>query len=156
MGINATLIGQMLTFALFVLFTMKFVWPPLIAAMRERQAKIADGLAAADRGAASLSEAKKEADAIIAVARNEAQAIVAGANKQATQAIEAAKTTASAEADRIKAAAAAEVSTAVNQAKEALRKEVASLAVAGAQKILGREINAAAHNDLLSGLAARI
>ncbi|EIT72054.1 MULTISPECIES: F0F1 ATP synthase subunit B [Hydrocarboniphaga] len=151
-----SIIGQMIVFFIFVWFTMKFVWPPITKALEERRAKIAEGLAAAERGAASLKEASAKSDAELKAARAQAQDIIAAANKQATQMVEAAKGTAAAEADRIKASAQAEVASQVTQAKEALRKEVADLAVLGAARILKREVNAQAHADILQDLAGRI
>lgn len=151
-----SIIGQMIVFFIFVWFTMKFVWPPITKALEERRAKIAEGLAAAERGAASLKEASAKSDAELKAARAQAQDIIAAANKQATQMVEAAKGTAVAEADRIKASAQAEVASQVTQAKAALRKEVADLAVLGAARILKREVNAQAHADILQDLAGRI
>lgn len=156
MGINATLIGQMITFSLFVLFTMKFVWPPISQAMAERQKKIADGLAAADKGEQALAEASRESEAALKEARGSAQDIIANANRQANDIVEKAKADARSEADRIVANAQAELDAEVAKAKAKLREEVSSIALAGAEKILGREVDAKAHDDLLKDLAAQV
>ena len=156
MNLNATLILQAVAFALFVWFTMKFVFPPITKAMRDRQAKIADGLAAAEKGARSLQDASAKSDEALKAARVQAQEILAGANKQATQMVEAAKGAAKTEADRIVAAARDEVSREVGKAREELRKQVGALAVDGAAKILKREINASVHADVLNELAAKV
>lgn len=151
-----SIVGQMIVFAIFVLFTMKYVWPPIIKAMEERRAKIADGLAAAEKGAQALKAASSKADDELKLARTQAQEILATANKQATQMIEQAKTAATTEAERIKANGAAEVQRELAQAKDALRKQVGELAVLGAAKILKREIDAKAHAEVLGDLAARV
>ena len=151
-----SIVGQMIVFAIFVWFTMKFVWPPITKAMEERRAKIADGLAAAEKGAQALKAASSKADDELRLARTQAQEILATANKQATQMIEQAKASATTEADRIKANGAAEVQRELTQAKEALRKQVGELAVLGAAKILKREIDAKAHAEVLGDLAARV
>lgn len=156
MGINATIIGQTITFALFVLFTMKFVWPPIKAAMAERQKKIEDGLAAAERGEASLAEASKASDEALKEARAQAQDILAGANKQANDIVEKAKAEARSEAERITASANEEIEATMARARAELRKEVSAIALAGAGKVLGREVDANAHDDLLKQLAAEI
>lgn len=151
-----SIVGQMIVFAIFVWFTMKFVWPPITAAMEERRAKIADGLASAEKATQALKAASSKADDELKAARIQAQDILATANKQAAQAIEQAKTAATAEAERIKANANAEVERQVTQAREALRKQVGELAVLGAAKILKREIDAKAHAEVLGDLAARV
>lgn len=156
MNINVTLIAQMIAFALFVWFCMKFVWPPITAAMAERQKKIADGLAAADRGSKALEDARSEQDRLLREARQQAQDVLANANRQATQLVEQAKTTAQTEADRIIAGARDQLSVEVNQAREALRKQVGELSAQGAAKILKREVDAKAHADILSDLAAKV
>lgn len=156
MDINFTLFAQAAVFAIFIWFTARFVWPPLMKAVEDRQKTIADGLAAAEKGARSLQDASAKSDEALKAARVQAQEILANASKQATQTIDAAKGTAKTEADRIVAAAREEVSREVNQAKEALRKQVGELAVAGASKILKREIDAKAHADVLKDLAARV
>lgn len=151
-----SIVGQMIVFAIFVWFTMRFVWPPLTKAMEERRIKIADGLAAAEKAAASLKDASAKSDEALKAARTQAQDIVSGASKQATQLVEQAKAAATAEADRIKQAAQAETDRQIAAAREALRKQVGELAVAGASKILKREIDAKAHADVLTELAAKV
>lgn len=156
MDINVTLFFQMIAFGLFVWFTMKLVWPPIAQAMEERKAKIADGLAAAERGAQSLTEAAAKSDEALRQARAQAQDILSGANKQASQIVEQAKEQAKIEADRIVASAHEEVQRETSKAREELRKQVGDLAVLGAAKILKREVNAEAHAEVLKDLAARV
>ena len=156
MSITLTLIAQALVFAMFIAFTAKFVWPPLMQAVEDRQKKIADGLAAAEKGNRSLAEASAKSDEALKAARTQAQEILANANKQAGQMVEQAKGTAQAEADRIKTAAREDVDREITRARETLRKQVGELAVAGAAQILKREINATAHADVLKELAAKI
>ncbi len=154
MNINLTLIGQTLTFFVFVWFCAKFVWPALIAVMVEREKKIADGLQAAERADKDLELAQKKATEELSSAKEQAAAIVDQANKRATQIVDEAKEQAKVEGDRIVTAAKAEVEQETNRAKEALRSQVATLALAGAEKVLGQAIDAKAHNDLVSKLAA--
>lgn len=156
MDINATLLGQMIGFGLFVWFTMKFVWPPIASAMQERQQKIADGLAAAEKGARELQDASVRSEQAMKQAREEARDVVAGANRQAAQIVEEARAAAKAENERVRAQAEAELQQQINQARAALRAEVAALAVAGASQILKREIDAKAHADIVDQLAAKI
>ncbi len=156
MNINLTLIAQIIVFAVFIWFTARFVWPPLMKAMTDRQNRIADGLAAAEKGSKSLADASAKSEETLKQARAQAQEILAGANKQATQLVDAAKVQAKTEGDRIVAAAHEEVVREVAKAKETLRKQVGELAVLGAAKILKREVNAQAHADVLSDLAARV
>ncbi len=156
MNINLTLIGQTLTFIVFVLFTMKFVWPPIMQALNERKKKIADGLAAAERGAHEKELAEKKAAEVLHEARQQAQDIINQAQKRASEIVEESKETARAEGERIIVAANAEIEQEVNRAREELRGQVASLAVAGAGKILKREIDAKANEDLLKDLVAQI
>ncbi|MGH8444189.1 MAG: F0F1 ATP synthase subunit B [Solimonas sp.] len=151
-----SIVGQMIVFFLFVWFTMKFVWPPIVKAMEERRSKIADGLAAAEKGSRALQDASLKSEEALKEARVQAQDILANANKQAVQLVEQAKGTAQAEAERIVARAHEEVSREVAQAREQLRKQVGELAVAGAAKILKREIDIKAHADVLNDLAAKI
>lgn len=151
-----SIVGQMIVFAIFVWFTMKFVWPPITKALNERQARIAEGLAAAEKGQKALAEASTRSDDALKAARAQAQEIVAAANKQATQIVEQARGEAEIEKARIVAAGHAEVVRELSQAKDTLRKQVGELAVAGASKILKREINAGAHADLISELAAKV
>lgn len=153
MNINLTLIGQIITFAIFVAFCMKFVWPHLLSAMQEREKKIADGLDAANRAARDLELAQKEAAGKLREAKEKAAEIIEQANKRANQIVDEAKETARTEGDRIVAAAQGEIEQEANRAKEALRKQVSELAVAGAAKILGKSVDASAHDELLNKLA---
>ena len=156
MNINLTLIGQAIAFAGFVLFCMKFVWPPLIAAMRERQATIAEGLAAAEKSAQAQEEAKVEAENILKDARSQAAEIVSQATKRGNDLVDEAKLSAVTESDRVKATATAELEQGVVSAREELRQQVSSVAVAGAEKILKREVDAKAHANILDELIAKI
>jgi F-type H+-transporting ATPase subunit b len=156
MSINLTLIIQMVVFGLLIWFAMRFVWPIILGAMDERSRKIATGLAAAEKGQAELTQAKSNADAIIREARERAQHIVDQAQQQAINLIEQAKGTATAEGVRIKQAAQVQIELETTRARETLRKDVASLAVSTASKLLEREIDAKAHADLLNKLAAQI
>jgi F-type H+-transporting ATPase subunit b len=156
MNINLTLIGQSITFAVFVWFCMKFVWPPIMAALDARKKQIADGLAAADRGKHELELSAKRAAEYLHDAKQKAADIIAQANKRDAQLVEEAKQAARTEGERQIAAAKAEIAQEVNRAREALREQVAGLAVAGAEKILRREVNAATHADLLAQLKAEI
>lgn len=153
MNINMTLIGQMISFALFVWFCMKFVWPPVTQAMRERQAKIAEGLDAANRAERDLELAQEKATSQMRESKEQAAEIIENANKRANQIIDEAKEAAKAEGARLVAAAQAEVEQEVNRAKETLRAQVSELAVSGAAKILGKSVDASAHDDLLNKLA---
>jgi len=155
-NLNATLLAQFVVFFILAGFTMKFVWPPLINALDERAKKIADGLAAADRGKADLAAAEKRVQAELATARDEGQKRIGDAEKRAQLIIEEAKKTASEEAGRIIANAKAEAAQQVTKAREELRGEVATLAVKGAEHILKREVNAAAHADLLTQLKTEL
>ncbi len=152
MNINATLIGQSFTFFLFVWFCMKFVWPPIMQALSDRKQQIADGLAAGERGKHELELAGKRATSELQQARQKAGDIVAQAEKRASQLIDEAKSAAKVEADRVMAAAQASVEQEVVRAREALRSQVAALAVAGAEKILRREIDSKAHAALLTDI----
>ena len=156
MNINSTLFVQFVVFFILAMFTMKFVWPPLMKALDERAAKIAGGLAAADRGKADLAAAEKRVQTELAGAKDVVQQRIGDADKRAAVIIEEAKRTASEEAARIVAAAKADAEQQVNRAREELRGQVATLAVAGAEQILQREVNAAAHADLLSQLATEL
>lgn len=156
MNINLTLIGQTLTFIVFVWFCMKFVWPPIMNALHERKTKIADGLAAAERGAHEQELAQKKAAEVLHEAKQQAQDIINQAQKRASEIVEESKETARTEGERIIATAQAEIEQEVNRAREELRGQVASLAVAGAGKILKREIDAKANEDLLKDLVAQI
>lgn len=156
MNINLTLIGQMLAFVGFVVFCMKYVWPPIIAAMQEREQKIADGLAAADRASHDLELAQEKAVERLKEAKVEAAGIVESANKRANQIIDEAKDAALVEADRVKAAAQAEIEQETNRAREQLRGQVAALSLAGAEKVLGATIDKQAHSELVDKLAAEL
>ncbi len=156
MSFNATIIGQVLGFLVLVWFTWKFVWPPLLGAIEERQKKIAAGLAAADRGQKDLEDAKVKAGESMREARERAVQLVDQAQKRGNELIDEAKQTAIAEGERLVSAARAEVSTEAARARDALRREVATLAVAGAGRLLGREVDAKAHADLLDQLAAEL
>lgn len=156
MNINLTLIGQTITFIVFVWFCMKFVWPPIMSALNERKKKIADGLAAAERGAHEKELAEKKAAEVLHEAKQQAQDIINQAQKRASEIVEESKETARSEGERIIATAQAEIEQEVNRAREELRGQVASLAVAGAGKILKREIDAKANEDLLKDLVAQI
>jgi F-type H+-transporting ATPase subunit b len=155
-NLNATLFAQFVVFFILAGFTMKFVWPPLIKALDERAKKIADGLAAADRGKADLAAAEKRVQAELSTARDEGQKRIGDAEKRAQLIIEEAKKTASEEAARIIANAKADAEQQVTKAREDLRGEVATLAVKGAEQILKREVNAAAHADLLTQLKTEL
>ena len=156
MNINLTLFGQMVTFAFFVWFCMKFVWPVIIGAMEERQQKIADGLDAADRAMRDLEAAKSEATDQMKEAKQEAAGIVDQANKRANQIVDEAKVLAVAEGDRLKVAAEAEIEQEINRAKEELRSKVAGLAIAGAEKILEASIDDKANRALVDKLATQL
>jgi F-type H+-transporting ATPase subunit b len=151
-----SIVGQMIVFAIFVWFTMKFVWPPIVKAMEERRQKIADGLAAAEKGARALQDASAKSEEELKLARTQAQDILAAANKQAAQIIEQAKAHAQEEGERIVAKAHEDVQREIAHAREDLRKRVGELAVVGAARILKREIDTKAHADVLDELAARV
>ena len=152
MNINFTLFAQAAVFLAFIGFTIKFIWPPMLKAIETRQKTIADGLAAADQGRKSLETSAKQAADEIQAARTRAAEILAQAEKRAAQMVESAKTAAKEESGREKAAAKAEIEQDVSRARETLREQVAALAVAGAEKILLREVNAQTHADLLTQL----
>lgn len=156
MNINMTFLGQMITFAILIWFTMKFIWPPLNAAIEERQRRIAEGLAAADNSQKALEQAQASADVAIREARVKANEIIEQAHQRASQIIEQAHTEAVAEAGRQKELAQAEIAAASNRAREELRVQVSALAVAGAEKLLHREIDPNAHRALLDELAAQL
>lgn len=156
MNINATLFGQTIMFAMFVWFCMKFVWPPIMAALDARKKQIADGLAAAERGKHDLELAAKRSAEVIREAKEKAADIITQGDKRASEIIEEAKAQAKVEGERIVAAARAEIEQEVFRAKEQLRTQVTAIALSGAGKILGREIDAKAHNDLLEKLVAEI
>lgn len=155
MNINATLIGQSVAFFIFVLFCMKFVWPPVIAALQERQKKIADGLDAANRAARDLELAHEKAGQQLREAKAQAAEIVEQAKKRANQIVDEARDQARTEGERLKAQAQAEIEQELNSVKDAAC-QVGALAVTGAEKILGASIDANAHEQLVSKLAAEI
>ena len=156
MNPNLTMIAQAAAFALFIWFTLKFIWPPLMRAIETRQKQIADGLAEAERGRSSLAEAQKQTEALLREARGRAQEIVAAAEKLASQRIEESKAQAKTEADRIVVQGHAQIEQEVQSAKQQLREQVAALAVTGAEKILRREVDAKAHADMLNQLKAQL
>lgn len=156
MDINATILGQSIAFIVFILFCMKYVWPPLMGAIEERQAKISQGLEASERGAKDLELAQDKAKEYLADAKTQAADIVEQANKRHAQIVDGAKDDAREEAAKIRAGAEAEIEQEVNRAKEALRAQVATLAVQGAEKILQRSIDADKHKDILDNLAKEI
>ena len=156
MEINATLIGEVIAFLIMIALTMKFVWPPLTRAIEERQHKIAEGLEAADRARKELADADARVAEEIKAARAEAAQIIERANSQATQIVDKARTDALMEAAKLKAAAQADIDNMAHRARAELRGQVAQLAVAGAEKILKREINADAHKALIEQLVAEI
>jgi len=155
-NITVTLIAQMLAFGLLIWFVNKVMWGPLSGIMAARQKRIADGLAAAEKGKHEQELAEKRAKEILKAAKDQAAEIIAQSQKRASEIVEEAKDTARTEGERIVTAANAEIDREVNQAREALRGQVAVLAVAGAEKVLKREIDAKAHGDLLNDLAAQI
>jgi len=155
-NINLTLVGQMIAFVCFVVFCMKYVWPPILAAMAEREKQIADGLAAADRASHDLELAKEKAVERLKEAKEEAAGIIDSANKRAAQIVEEAKDAAVVEAERVKAAAQAEIEQETNRAREQLRGQVAALALAGAEKVLGAAIDQQAHGELVNKLAQEL
>ena len=156
MNINATLFAQMIVFAILIWVTMKWIWPPLMAAIEERQQKIAEGLAAADRSKKDLAMAEEKVAEVIREARVKAAEIVSAAEVRRAQIIDLAKEEAIEEGNRQKTAAAAEIVSMGNRAREELRKQVSAIAVAGAEKLIKREIDANAHKALLDELAAQI
>lgn len=156
MEFNASLIGQAITFAILVWFTMKFVWPPLVKALDERAERIAEGLSAADRAKNDLALAEKGSAEKLREARLQAAELLAQAEKRAAQVIEEAKVAARSEGDRLIAGAKAEIDQELNRAKESLREQVAELAVAGAERILRREIDQATHSVLLADLKSEL
>ena len=156
MSINATLIAQIIVFLILIWFTMRFVWPPITAALDERAKKIADGLSAADKAKADLAQANKRVEEQLSAARTDATQRLADAERLAQQMIEEAKTRASDEGAKIVAAARAEAEQEVVKAREALREQVAALAVRAAEQILKREVNAGVHAELLGRLKTEL
>jgi F-type H+-transporting ATPase subunit b len=156
MNINATLLAQTIMFALFVWFCMKFIWTPIMAALEQRKKQIADGLVDAERAKHDLELAAKRSAEILREAKEKVNEIVNNGERRASEIVEAAKTQAKVEGDRILAGAKAEIDQEVFRAKEQLRTQVSAIALAGASKILGREIDAKSHNDLLDKLVAEM
>jgi len=153
---NLTFIGQTIAMLVFVWFCMKFIWPPIMTAIEERQTEIADGLAAAERGQQSLDKAKTEADGIVDDARKQATTILDQAHARANEIVAEGKADGIKERERQLAAATAEVEQETNRAREELRGQVSAIAVASAEKILQREIDSKAHEDILGKLAAEL
>mgnify|MGYP003397345636 FL=1 len=156
MNINATIIGQAIVFLILIWFSVKFIWPPLLKAVEDRQKKIADGLAAAERGQKELHQASGDAAGIVDEAREKALKIVDQANRRSSEIIEEARATAISEGQRLVGDARQEVALEQARARDTLRKDVATLAVAGASRLLEREIDAKAHADLIEKLAREI
>ena len=156
MSFNLTVIAQAVAFALFIWFTVKFVWPPMLRAIEARQKQVADGLAAAEQGKKSLESSSKQAEQAIQAARVRAAEIISQAEKRDAQMVEAAKVAAKEEGDREKAGAKADIEQQAQRAREQLRDQVAALAVAGAEKILRREVDAKAHAELLDGIKKQL
>lgn len=156
MNFNATLIGQTITFIVFVWFCMKYIWPPLMAALEERNARISEGLAAAQRGQQDLEDAQAKVSESLNDAKSQAQEIINQAQKRANEIVDEAKDSARDEAEKIKTAASADIDQQVTAAREQLRKEVSVIALAGAEQILKREVDAKAHADVLDDLVAQI
>ncbi len=156
MNLNVTLIAQAITFFVFIFFCAKFVWPPLVQAIEDRQKMIAGGLAAAEEGKKSLEVSAQQSELSIATARNRAQEIVVQAESRVAQMIEEAKVAAKQEGEREKAAAKAEIEQELARAKESLRSQVASLVITGAEQILRREVDAKAHADILNSLQQQL
>jgi F-type H+-transporting ATPase subunit b len=156
MNINLTLFAQALVFAAFIWFTVKLIWPFMLRAIETRQKTIADGLAAAEQGRRSLETSTRQAEDAISQARSRAAEILAQAEKRAAQLVDEARTAAKEEGNREKAAARAEIEQEVTRAREQLRDHVAALAVAGAEKILRREVDAKAHGDLLESIKRQL
>ncbi|CEO37688.1 F0F1 ATP synthase subunit B [Photobacterium kishitanii] len=156
MNMNATLLGQAIAFFLFVVFCMKYVWPPIMEAIEERQKKIADGLAAADRAAKDLDLAQANASDQLKEAKRAASELIEQANKRKAQIVDDAKIEAQAEREKILAQGMAEIEAERNRARDELRKQVATLAVIGAEKIIGRSIDVEAQTDILNKLTAEL
>lgn len=156
MNINATLIGQAISFTIFVWFCMKYVWPPLTAAMQERQQQMSEGLQNAEKAQAELDLAKAEVENQLKEAKQQSASLIDQANKRGNQIVEEAKDIAIKEGERLKQAAQADIEQEVNSAKEALRQQVAVLAIAGAEKILASSVDQNAHSEMLNNLAKEL
>ncbi len=156
MNFNATLIGQSITFLVFVWFCMKYIWPPLMAALEERNAKISDGLAAAEQGQKDLEDAQSKVSDSLNDAKQQAQEIINQAQKRANEIVDESKDIAREEAEKIKITASSDIDQQINSAREQLRKEVSGIALAGAEQILKREIDAKTHAAVLDELVTQI
>lgn len=156
MNLNLTLIGQLIAFVMFAVFCMKYVWPPIVTAMAERQKRIAEGLDAADKAARDLEQAKSQIEDELKQARSQVTELLEQANKRSSQIVEEAQDRARAEADKIMASAQAQIAQEAAQAREALRADVARLAVAGAEKVLQATVDQDAHKKLLADLAEEL
>jgi len=156
MNFNATLIGQSITFIVFVWFCMKYIWPPLMAALEERNARISEGLAAAEQGQKDLDEAQSKVSESLKDAKQQAQEIINQAQKRANEIVDEAKDIARDEAEKIKIAASSDIDQQVNSAREQLRKEVSGIALVGVERILKREVDADTHGVVLDELVAQI
>ena len=156
MNINLTLIGQAISFAIFVWFCVKYVWPPVLKALEERETRIADGLAAAEKGQQDLQNAAEKVEQILQDGRDRAQEFITQSQKRGDEIVEQAKQAAIEEGDRLLAAARGQIEQERNEARESLRAEVAGLALAGAEQVLMREVDATAHRDVLDKLTAEI
>ena len=156
MNINLTLIGQSIAFAVFVWFCLKYIWPPILNALDARRTRIADGLAAAEQGLRAKEEAQTQIDADLEAAKVQAREIIANAQRRADEIVEEAKSDARVEGNKLIDAANAEIGQQIHQAREALRGEVVTLAVSGAEQVLMREVDAAAHDEALGKLAAQL
>ena len=156
MNINATLIGQTIAFIVFVWFCMKFIWPHIMKALEERQARIADGLAAAERGQQELATAEGRSKEVIDEAKEQAKEILSQAQRRADEMVDATKDDARTEGEKIVSAAHSEIEQQTNQAREALRTDVVKIALAGAEQVLMREVDEKAHSETLDKLAAEL
>ncbi len=156
MNFNATLIGQSIAFAIYLWFIMKYVWPFLSKMLEDRKAKIADGLAAAEKGQHELELAEQRSASIIKEGKEQAQALISNAQKRADEIVDESKDNARIEGERILTAARANVEQDIQQAREGLRNEVSTLALAGAEQVLMREVDASAHKDVLAKLSAQL
>lgn len=156
MNINLTLLGQAISFAIFVWFCVKYVWPPILKALEERETRIADGLAAAEKGQRDLENAGQRVEEILQEGRDKAQEFVNQSQKRADEIVDQAKLAATEEGERILATARGQIDQERNEARESLRKEVATLALAGAEQVLMREVDANAHREVLDKLTAEI
>ncbi len=156
MNINLTLLGQAISFGIFVWFCVKFVWPPLISALEERASTIADGLAAGEKGQEKLMNAEKEVDKLLTDAKDNAQTFIANAQKRADEIVETAKADAREEAEKIRINAESEIEQEKNAAREELRREIAGLVLNGAETILMKEVDAKAHQSYLEELSERL